>query len=122
MIALSHRPLRWSADADRLRALGHDVAEARERGPDPGDEVLLQWAADERRVLVTMDKDFGAHIFLRGANHAGLIRLPDVPVAQRLALIEQILADHPTEQLERAIVTVRGNRVRVSRPPRADRP
>lgn len=102
--------------ADRLRTLGHDVAEIGDRGSDPGDTAILRWAADEKRVLVTMDKDFGALIFLSGAPHAGLIRLPHVPSKERLALIEQLLANHTPEQLEQAVVTVRGTRVRISRP------
>lgn len=44
--------------ADWLRQQGHDVVESRERGRDPGDRTLLEWAAAEERVLVTMDKDF----------------------------------------------------------------
>ena len=54
-----------------------DVAEARERGADPGDEELLRWAAGERRILVTLDKDFGELIFTQGVAHGGLVRLPD---------------------------------------------
>jgi predicted nuclease of predicted toxin-antitoxin system len=42
-----------------LRDQGRDVAEAQERGPDPGDRELLATAAAEGRMLVTMDKDFG---------------------------------------------------------------
>lgn len=34
-----------------LRAQGHDVVEATEREPDPGDRVLLEWAASESRIL-----------------------------------------------------------------------
>ena len=102
--------------ADRLRVLGHDVVEARERSPDPGDDALLAWAAAERRVLVTMDKDFGELVYRRSAPHAGLIRLPHVPSAKRVALIEQVLADYSPGQIEGAVVTVRGTRVRISRP------
>ena len=67
--------------AEWLRQQGHDVTESRERRPDPGDRKLLEWAWEERRVLVTMDKDFGEFIFTGGASHYGLVRLPDVPVA-----------------------------------------
>jgi predicted nuclease of predicted toxin-antitoxin system len=102
--------------AGRLKALGHDVTEARERTPDPGDEAILAWAAAERRVLVTMDKDFGELVYRGGAVHAGIIRLPHLPSAQRVALIEQLLADHEANEIEGAIVTVRGTRVRISRP------
>ena len=45
--------------ADWLREQGHDVVESRERGEDPGDQTLLEWATAEQRILVTIDKDFG---------------------------------------------------------------
>ncbi len=103
--------------ADWLRIRGHDVVESRERGPDPGDRVLLEWAAAERRVLVTMDKDFGEFIFSESASHAGLIRLPDVPARARSELMERVLTEHSRALEETAIVTVRGGRIRISRPP-----
>jgi predicted nuclease of predicted toxin-antitoxin system len=40
-----------------LREQGHDVVESRERGPDPGDFTLLEWAAHESRILITIDTD-----------------------------------------------------------------
>ena len=86
--------------AEWLRAEGHDVVEARaEHGPDPGDAALLRRAADEGRILVTIDTAFGALIYLRGAPHRGLIRLPDVPAAQRIAIMRQILGSHSPEEL-----------------------
>ena len=103
--------------AEWLRAAGHDVVESREMGADPGDEALLTLAVRERRVLVTMDKDFGDLVFARGAEHAGVIRLPDVPVARRILLISQVLADISGSDLERSIVTIGNNRIRVSRAP-----
>jgi len=45
--------------ADWLRTQGHDVVESRELGPDPGDRALLDWAAKEIRILITIDTDFG---------------------------------------------------------------
>jgi len=54
-----HRLAEW------LRQQGHDVIEGRDRGPDPGDRVLLEWAATEKRILVTMDKDFGEFILVK---------------------------------------------------------
>jgi predicted nuclease of predicted toxin-antitoxin system len=80
--------------AEWLRQQGHDVVESRERSPDPGDRKLLEWAVEERRVLVTMDKDFGEFIFSGGASHCGLVRLPDVPAERRIALMERVLADY----------------------------
>lgn len=101
--------------AEWLRATGHDVLESRDRGPDPGDLALLQWAVREGRVLVTMDKDFGEILFLQKAPHCGLVRLPDVPAPQRIALMEVVLASYGEDLEEQAIVTVRGGRIRISR-------
>lgn len=98
-----------------LRDRGHDVAESRERGADPGDAELLRWAASERRVLVTLDKDFGELIFTQEVAHCGLVRLPDVPADRRIELFDRLLSVHPTELAEGAVVTIRGGRIRISR-------
>jgi predicted nuclease of predicted toxin-antitoxin system len=102
--------------ADWLRQQGHDVVESRERGRDPGDRTLLEWAAADDRVLVTMDKDFGEFVFAEQAGHCGLVRLPDVPVERRIALMERVVAEYAPELSARAVITVRGGRVRISRP------
>jgi predicted nuclease of predicted toxin-antitoxin system len=101
--------------ADWLREQGHEVLEVGALGRDPGDAALLRLAADQHRILVTIDTDFGALIHLRAQAHAGLIRLPDVPPTTRIELMAQILGDYPEEELSRAIVTVKGSRIRVSR-------
>jgi predicted nuclease of predicted toxin-antitoxin system len=103
--------------ADWLRDQGHDVVESRERGPDPGDRILLERAASELRILVTMDKDFGQIIFVENAPHCGLVRLPDVPATKRIELVQTLLRDHTRELAEGAILTVRGERIRISRLP-----
>ena len=98
-----------------LEANGHDVRAAWEFDPDPGDAELLRVAAAEGRILVTIDSDFGTLVFLLGAGHAGIIRLPDVPAARRIALMADLLARHGPE-LPGSIVTVRGGRIRISPP------
>lgn len=91
------------------------MLEAGDQDPDPGDEELLARATAERRVLVTLDKDFGALVFAKGATHSGIVRLPDVPAAQRIAVMSRLLAAHEKDVSEGAIVTVRGDRIRISR-------
>lgn len=100
-----------------LREQGHDVAESRERGADPGDRALLQLAADERRVLITIDTDFGQLVFAEDIPHCGLVRLPDVPAERRIALVADLLARHAADLEKHAIVTVRAGRVRIAYPP-----
>jgi predicted nuclease of predicted toxin-antitoxin system len=102
--------------AEWLREQGHDVVESQEWGPDPGDRALLDRATAEDRVLVTMDKDFGKFLFAEGTPHCGLVRLPDVLADERIRLMNQILARFGSELQERAVITVRGERIRISRP------
>ena len=99
-----------------LRINGHDIVEARELGPDPGDRALLELAESDGRVLVTIDTDFGELIHLHDVPHAGLVRLPDVPAAQRIALMSELLDRHREALESRSIVTVRGGRIRISKP------
>lgn len=90
------------------------MVEVRELGRDPGDRQILDLAAEQSRILVTMDKDFGA-LIAAGGEHAGLVRLPDVPAGARIALLGTVLARHASDLVAGAVVTVRGDRVRVSR-------
>ena len=101
--------------AEWLRGQGHDVLESRERGADPGDDVILEWAVSESRVLITMDKDFGGLVFQEQQPHSGLVRLPDVPAERRIELMTTLLEEHATALTSAAVITVRGGRVRVSR-------
>jgi predicted nuclease of predicted toxin-antitoxin system len=102
--------------ARALREDGHDVLDLLENGGlDEGDEEVLRRAWEERRVLITIDKDFGELIFLHGQPHAGMIRLPDCPAAERLAVLRRILPAHVHDLDRGAIIIVRGERVRVTR-------
>jgi predicted nuclease of predicted toxin-antitoxin system len=101
--------------ANWLRAVGHDVVEAREIGTDPGDSALLELAAKESRILITIDTDFGQLVFLEGQSHAGLVRLPDVPARERLEIIKELLERFADELESHAIITVRGGKVRISK-------
>jgi predicted nuclease of predicted toxin-antitoxin system len=103
--------------AEWLRTQGHDVVESRELGPDPGDRVLLQWAAHESRILITIDTDFGQLVFLEGQTHCGLIRLPDVSSSDRVVIIKDLMERFQNELESNAIITVRGGKIRISAPP-----
>jgi predicted nuclease of predicted toxin-antitoxin system len=101
--------------ADWLRAEGHDVVESSDLGPDPGDLSLLESANSDARVLITLDTDFGQLVFQQGIPHRGLIRLPDVPSTQRIQLMEDLLRRFSADIEARAVITIRGGRVRISR-------
>ena len=85
----------------------------------PGDRALLELAESGDRVLITIDTDFGELIYVHDIPHAGLLRLPDVPVEQRIALVSEVIENHRQALEDRAVVTLRGGRIRISQPPTA---
>ena len=97
-----------------LRDEGHDAIFSDDLGSDPGDLALLEYAAAEHRVLVTVDADFGELVFVHGVAHAGLVRLPDVPMAARTTLMARILDLYADALENRAIITASTQRIRVS--------
>ncbi len=64
-----------------------------------------------------MDKDFGQIVFVEKVSHSGVVRLPDVPAAKRILLFQKLLADYAQELADGAILTVRGERIRIARGP-----
>src|SRR5262245_52149605 len=53
---------------EALRNAGHDVLWIWECDRGAPDERVLERAAQDRRVLLTFDKDFGALVFRRGVS------------------------------------------------------
>lgn len=86
---------------------------------DPGDEEILSRAHHDGRVFVTLDKDFGELIIVRGQRHAGIVRLVDIAARKQASLCLQVLAQHREELQAGAIVTVEPGRIRV-RPPETE--
>ena len=102
--------------ADWLRGEGHDSLYAASLGPDPGDRALLQKAVSEERILITIDTDFGKLVFKGGEVHCGIVRLPDVRRDRRIQLMEIVLERYGTQLAKGAIITLRGDKIRVSLP------
>lgn len=100
---------------DMLISEGHDVSFVRDRNPKLGDEEILAWAFEERRILITIDKDFGFYIFHEEQPHYGIVRLPNVPRDERLRLTAKVLELHANDLEDAAIVTVTLSRIRVRR-------
>jgi predicted nuclease of predicted toxin-antitoxin system len=76
---------------------------------------VLAWAVSEERILVTIDTDLGDLIFAHSLAHCGLVRLPDVPADQRIALMDRVLAAYSQDLEAKSIVTIRGHRIRISK-------
>ncbi len=65
----------WGGARAALESLGHDVVWTGDWERDPGDVEILAKAHAERRVLVTLDKDFGEHAIVYRTPHSGILRL-----------------------------------------------
>lgn len=106
----------WGGAAASLRDAGHDVESAADWPQDPGDEAILARANDERRVIVTLDKDFGTLAVLNALPHRGIIRLVGIAARRQAAATEQALSRYADDLNAGSIVTVEADRVRVRRP------
>src|SRR5205809_3330318 len=56
-----------------LRKAGHDVVAIAEVARGATDEQVLERALNEKRVLITEDRDFGELVYARGRSSAGVI-------------------------------------------------
>jgi predicted nuclease of predicted toxin-antitoxin system len=106
----------WQGVRNALVEAGHDVVWCGDWDADPGDEEILAHAWREARVLVTLDKDFGALAFLHGRPHAGILRLVNLTTWQQIAVCLQVLALHAEDLRSGAVVTAEIDRVRVRKP------
>lgn len=110
----------WGLAKTQLQELGHDAVWAGDWDADPGDDEILLRAAAEHRILVTLDKDFGELVIVRGHFHSGIIRLVNFPAKQQAFACSLVLDLHGKELEGGAIVTAEPGRLRI-RPPESDK-
>ncbi len=96
-----------------LTGLGYDVLSGAEIDPRASDEALLALAYQEKRVLVTEDKDFGELVFVRRLPHPCIIRFVDMQVAEKVAAMRELLERHADVMHECALIVVTRRRVRI---------
>lgn len=106
----------WGGAKAQLEALGHDVIWAGDWPEDPGDEAILSRANDEKRVLITLDKDFGELAVVFGRQHCGIIRVVDFGATVQAEAAQVALTQQGDELAKGALITVEPGRMRI-RPP-----
>ena len=106
----------WGGAREVIGAAGHDVGWVGDWQGDPGDAAILASAHAESRVLVTLDKDFGELAIMKGAPHAGIIRLVGIRARDQGPATVQVLVGYAEDLERRAILTVEPDRVRVRLP------
>ena len=99
-----------------LREKGYSVVWIPEEGKDPGDEQILHKALQEKRVLVTADKDFGDLVFVFQKPHSAIIRLVNFKPKEQSRVIDKVLRSYEDELHRKPIITVNKSRLRVKYP------
>jgi hypothetical protein len=101
-----------------LRVAGHDVAAIAEISPRAADEVVLELAIRESRILLTEDKDFGQLLHADEAAAGGvlLLRFPARLRAERPGAVLKLVEERG-EGLVGQFVILQPGRVRISRRP-----
>ena len=106
----------WGGARARLTSEGHDVMWIGDLHEDPGDEEVLARACAERRILVTLDKDFGEMAVVRGIQHCGIIRLVDIAASRQAEICLLVLKRYGADLSRGALLTVSSGRTRVRLP------
>ena len=100
---MSAHPLRLLVDMslgrtleDFIRTTQHDAAFVRDIDIRLPDSTILQLAAQQNRLVVTMDKDFGELVYRSGRRHRGvlLLRLEDQSASVSVPILKEILQNH----------------------------
>jgi len=98
-----------------LVQIGHDVTRVGDRDPRMPDDEILQWAVDEGRIILTTDKDFEEMIWQRAVSHCGVLRLENLPRAERKTLLEDALQQYHQDLASGAIVIAEKKKFRIRR-------
>ena len=110
----------WGGALPALNAMGHDAIWSGNWDPDPGDRAILDAAYAQKRILITLDKDFGELAILRGLPHAGIIRLSGFRSAQMASIIDHLVRTYHNELQLGAIITATPSQVRIREAPPAE--
>lgn len=98
-----------------MRGAGHDVVAIVEVAKGATDEQVLERALNEKRVLITEDRDFGELVYARGRSSVGVILVRFHSRARRAkpATVVEALAKLGS-RLRDAFTVIEPGRVRIS--------
>jgi predicted nuclease of predicted toxin-antitoxin system len=102
--------------ADALRGEGHDVRFAGDLDWRLADNTMLSIALEEKRIIVTMDTDFGELVHGAQQHHAGvlLLRMPGAHRADKMKVVMEIVERYGG-QLPGHFCVYRAGKLRVRR-------
>ena len=98
---------------EKLKSAGHEVDWVSEWDKDPGDEQILERAFKDKKVLITLDKDFGELVIVHDQPHCGILRLVNLSIQQQGGFCKDILRKYERQLSEGGILTVEPGRLRI---------
>lgn len=99
--------------ADWLSGMGYDIARVSDVDPRMVDDDILRWAIRDGRVIITTDQDFEQKIWQEGKQHKGILRLENLPRAERMALLQDVLHHNSRDLESGAIVIAKSRKIRI---------
>ena len=101
---------------ESLRAAGHDVLYIAEIGPGTDDDIVLHYANDEDRILMTRDKDFGELVFRKKQVHSGIVlnRLYELASETKAEIVSSVISKYG-EELYGSFTVIQPGRVRIKK-------
>ncbi|MEX2606711.1 MAG: DUF5615 family PIN-like protein [Kiritimatiellia bacterium] len=103
----------WGGCIESLRVRGHEVDWCGLWEQDPGDVQILAKAYLEKRILFTMDKDFGELAILKGLPHSGLVRLQGFNASELAHTIHMILVSYESHLAKGALIVATPKKLRI---------
>ena len=102
-----------------LRVAGHDVMSVVEAAPGADDETVIALAANEDRIFITEDRDFGQLVYAAARPAPGviLVRFPSTARTVLPALVTDLVAEHG-DRLREHFTVMQPGRVRFGIMPR----
>lgn len=93
---------------------GYDTTSVRDIDPRLPDKEILEIAVSEKRMVVTMDKDFGELIYNSGLLHGGvlLLRLEDAKSDEKVKIVENIIVKY-ADKLPNKFCVYKDGRLRI---------
>jgi predicted nuclease of predicted toxin-antitoxin system len=102
-------PIVW-----HLRKKGYDIIYIAEFAKGFSDEKVLGIAAEENRILLTTDKDFGELVFRLQQIHSGviLLRLAGLNSTEKALIVENALKTHQQEIMD-SFTVIQNSMIRI---------
>ena len=93
---------------------GYDTKAVRDIDPCMEDEEIIRLAHSEKRMVVTMDKDFGELVYHSSMAHCGvlLLRLEDATGPEKLEVV-QFIMQHYSDRIKNCFCVFQHDRFRI---------